>query len=190
MLPSTFSGTQYWIADKWFSMLPVDQFASRPIKYLEIGTLHGANLLSVLTSYASHPGSIAHCIDPWCDYSEYTEYQGKQDVNYTTFMNNLTSSGLHDKVVVHRGYSYDEVPKFERDLFDLIYVDGNHNPDAVMEDAVLSFRILKVGGIMIFDDYWPNSPPADGIDGFVRAYRDRIRVVGKTAQQMFIQRLN
>jgi hypothetical protein len=35
---------------------------------------------------------------------------------------------------------------------DIIYIDGNHGPEYVLEDADLSFRKLK-NGIMIFDDY-------------------------------------
>ena len=34
-------------------------------------------------------------------------------------------------------------PKFKDEFFDIIYIDGNHEPEYVLEDAVLSFRKLK-----------------------------------------------
>jgi hypothetical protein len=37
--------------------------------------------------------------------------------------------------------------------FDLIYVDGDHNACGVLQDLVLSWKLLKVGGIMLIDDY-------------------------------------
>lgn len=37
--------------------------------------------------------------------------------------------------------------------FDFIYVDGLHLSQDVLYDALLSFDLLKVGGILIFDDY-------------------------------------
>lgn len=38
-------------------------------------------------------------------------------------------------------------------FFDLIYIDGNHYFDYVLVDAIKSFELLKLGGLMIFDDY-------------------------------------
>lgn len=37
--------------------------------------------------------------------------------------------------------------------FDFYYVDGSHVAPDVMADAVLGWRLLKPGGIMVFDDY-------------------------------------
>jgi len=37
--------------------------------------------------------------------------------------------------------------------YDFIYTDGDHNACGVLEDAVLGWQLLKVGGIMLFDDY-------------------------------------
>ena len=39
------------------------------------------------------------------------------------------------------------------DSYDLVYIDGSHRPGDVLEDAVLCWRLLRAGGLMIFDDY-------------------------------------
>ena len=62
-------------------------------------------------------------------------------------------------------------------MFDIIYIDGNHEPEYVLEDAVLSFRKLKPGGIIIFDDYTficdgINSTKL-GIDSFIMSYSEK-----------------
>lgn len=37
--------------------------------------------------------------------------------------------------------------------FDLIYVDGSHDPKDIAEDAVNAWHILKPGGTVVFDDF-------------------------------------
>ena len=37
--------------------------------------------------------------------------------------------------------------------FDLVFVDGSHQATDVLTDAVISFQLLRLGGLMIFDDY-------------------------------------
>jgi len=37
--------------------------------------------------------------------------------------------------------------------FDFIYIDGDHGAGGVLIDAILSWRLLEPGGIILFDDY-------------------------------------
>jgi predicted O-methyltransferase YrrM len=185
-----FTGVHYRLANNWFGHVNLDEYRNKPIRYLEIGTFYGANLLSVANSYGAHPDSKLYCIDPWEDYEEYQEYKNKQPTIYTAFMNNLEKSGVQEKVEIYRGYSNIAVPKFQDDFFDIVYVDGNHEPEYVLEDAVLSFRKLKVGGIMIFDDYGWGGPDLTqrGIDGFLSGYHKRITYLGESQTQVFIRK--
>jgi len=58
----------------------------------------------------------------------------------------------------------------------------------VLEDAVLSFRLLKRNGIMAFDDFkWkdrasPDGTPKLAINAFLRIYRRKITVLMKDYQ--------
>jgi predicted O-methyltransferase YrrM len=191
MLPYGFNGVQYRLTDNWFEDVDITKFNSRPIKYLEIGAFYGANVISVANTYASHPESSLYVIDPWEDYDEYPEYKGEQPHVYSNFLNNINLSGHKDKINVRRGYSRDEVPKFDDDFFDLIYIDGNHEPEYVLEDAVLTFRKLKKGGVMIFDDYGWGGPDLTmrGIDGFLSGYHKRIKQIGLKQSQLFVEKL-
>jgi predicted O-methyltransferase YrrM len=187
---NNFSGTQYRLADNWFSHLNVEKYKTLPINYLEIGVFYGANLLSVANTYGLHPDSKLYGIDPWEDYSEYPEYKTEQPKIYDSFIRNLQNSGSQDKVIVHRGYSNTEIPKFQDEMFDIIYIDGNHEPEYVLEDAVMSFRKLKKEGIMIIDDYGWGGPNLTqrGIDAFISGYHKRITHLGIRDSQVFIRK--
>lgn len=186
-----FTGQQYRLADNWNSHIDINNYKDIPINYLEIGTFYGANLLSVADLYGSHLDSKLYCIDPWEDYEDYPEYKNQQQSIYSTFLDNIENSGSKDKIIINRGYSNIEIPKFEEDFFDIIYIDGNHEPEYVLEDAVLSFRKLKKNGIMIFDDYgWGGEDlTKKGIDAFLNGYHKRIKVLGLKNTQVFITKI-
>lgn len=188
---TNFVGTNYRLADCWFQFLNVDDYNKKPIHYLEIGTFYGANLISVGNTFGLHNDSKLYCIDPWTDYDDYPEYKKQQSTIYNTFLTNIENSGFKDKVNIKRGYSHIEVPKLPDDFFDIIYIDGNHNPEYVCEDAVLSFRKLKKDGIMIFDDYGWGGPDwtQRGIDGFTIAYHKRLQVLGEYQTQVFVKKI-
>ncbi len=185
-----FEGGAYRLASNWYEHIPF-WCGEKPLKYLELGTFCGANLFSVARSYGAHPDAELHCIDPWLDYEEYPEYKGEQDGIYRTFRRNLERSGVAHKVCVHRGFSSDVVPKFDDEYFDMIYVDGNHEPEYVLEDAVLAFRKLKRGGYLIFDDYGWGGPDLTqrGIDAFLSAYHKRVVRLGMRQSQVFVRKI-
>jgi predicted O-methyltransferase YrrM len=179
---NNFEGIKYRIADEWADIIPVSEYNSRPINYLEIGTFYGANLLSVARTYGAHKDSKLYCIDPWEDYDEYLdinrlEYKYEQNIIYNTFLKNVKNSGFEEKIVINRGYSHKIVSTFDDNFFDMIYIDGNHEPEYVLEDAVLSFRKLKEGGIIVFDDYGWGGPELTqaGINAFIKGYDKRIK---------------
>ena len=185
-----FKGIQYRLANNWYSHINLNDYNKCQINYLEIGCFYGANLLSVANSYGLHSDSKLYCIDPWEDYDEYPEYKTEQLSIFDSFINNINNSNCKEKIIINRGYSNIEIPKFEDDFFDIIYIDGNHNSEYVLEDAVLSFRKLKKNGIMIFDDYGWGGPDLTqrGIDGFISGYHRKISYLGEKESQVFIKK--
>jgi predicted O-methyltransferase YrrM len=188
---NNFNGVQYRLANNWFSHIDINQYKDKPIKYLEIGAFYGANVLSVAKTYGANPDSKLYVIDPWEDYSDYPEYKNEQPKIYDTFMKNIKSSGNEEKIIIKRGYSSSIVPTLEDNFFDIIYIDGNHEPEYVLEDAVLSFRKLKSGGMLIFDDYGWGGPDLTqkGIDSFIAGYYKKIKVLGIWESQVFVKKL-
>jgi hypothetical protein len=151
LLPEGFDGIIYNLSYKWLEVIPK---TDEPIKYLEIGAYQGANVCSLVKTYATHKDSEIHCVDPWFDYDGYNEYKTKQQTNYSKFLRNISKLDPEDiqKIHIHRDLSKNVLPTFKDDMFDMIYIDGNHHRTYVLEDAIHAFRKLKPGGWMIFDD--------------------------------------
>lgn len=189
-----FEGNMYRLSDRWFSVVPV---TGVPFRYLEIGVCCGSNLISVAQSYCAHESSELTAVDVWSDYDSlgcaYRKFKGTSNINFERFKRNIERHGIASKVVIKRGFSSTEIPKLFDDYYDLVYVDGNHISNFALEDAVLSFRKLKIGGYMVFDDYDDPSSEGntsrEGIDAFTAAYRNLIRVVALKDFQFFIKRL-
>ena len=79
--------------------------------------------------------------------------------------------------------------------FDIIYVDAGHDARETLCNAVLAWRLLKQGGVMIFDDYRRHPPTTStgysstvvGIDAFLRVYELELSVMHKQ-RQVFVQK--
>jgi hypothetical protein len=141
----TFFGQQH--VPVWKKAL--ESYKGKPeVDYLEIGIFEGQSLLWILENILTHPTARATGIDPFSDPS-YTS--GSKADNYKEiFYSNLNASGSEDKTRIIEGYSQTELRKLPLKSFDIIYIDGSHNSADVLEDAILSWRLLKDGGILIF----------------------------------------
>jgi hypothetical protein len=187
-----YQGLGWRLSNNWLKFLP--QSNNLPLNYLEIGTLHGANLISVEHFFGKNKESKFVVIDPYADDIEYNEYKGEQDLNYNTFRTNVEMVNLIDDVSLFhlREKSSKAIPKLKDYYFDIIYVDGNHKPENVLEDAVMAWRKLKNQGIMIFDDYdweFKTCNTKRGIDAFVLGYADQIQAQKEYGGQYFVQKL-
>jgi hypothetical protein len=66
----------------------------------------------------------------------------------------------------------------------MLYVDAAHDAQNVLRDSVLHFEFLKVGGIMIWDDFgWTVMPheidrPKMAVEAFLACYARKVEVIG------------
>ncbi len=192
LLPTGFKGDPYRLTNNWVDFIPLSM-NENPIKYLEVGILYGANIISCTKTYGAHPKSLLYGVDSYVEYPDYDECKGEMENIYNAMKANvqLLSPEEKRKITIFREYSYEKIPKFMNDYFDIIYIDGNQKAAYVLEDGALSLRKLKVGGYMIFDDYGCNGDDCTkrGVDAFLHGFKDRIEILGIKETQVFIKRI-
>lgn len=134
---------------------------------LEIGALYGGSSVYILEEFCKEEGSHHYIMD----------------INTNEFIENNIEP-YKDKLTYLLGESSDSFKKFtEKNVFNLIYIDGNHMSKYVLEDAVNSFYILKNGGYMIFDDFgggWEQEKHLQvktAVESFVHSYEKYLDVI-------------
>jgi tetratricopeptide (TPR) repeat protein len=140
---------------------------------VEIGSFQGMSACWLLDNILTHPTAKITCIDLY-----FQEH----------FKGNIVKTGAADRVIELEGYSQDLLVDLTSEYYEVAYIDGCHKPTSALQDAILSWRLVKVGGLMIFDDYeftFPDSPEQDtkiGIDVFLEMFGSQLEVVHKGYQ--------
>ena len=65
--------------------------------------------------------------------------------------------------------------------FDFIYIDGSHNGEDILSDAIEAFKILKKEGLIFFDDFLQYDKNRtlqsyDGIEKFLNLYSNYLKI--------------
>jgi methyltransferase family protein len=158
-------------------------FKGKPdVQYLEIGVYEGRSVVWMLENILTHPTARLTGIDVFDG-----PYKDKCFAN-------IELSESSDKAKMLTGYSQLVLRELPLISFDIIYIDGSHAKDDVLEDAVLCWRLLKENGVMIFDDYrWagcfvsgtcdsPSDCPKVAVDPFVRCFDEHFEVIHNSYQ--------
>lgn len=156
---------QQWLAE----------FKGQPnLHFLEIGCFEGRATRWLLENILTDASSKIDCVDLFAEREMTADYPFGS--YHATFRHN--TAPWQEKITEYKGSSHLQLRKTQGP-YDLVYVDGLHTALGALSDAILSWPLLKVGGIMIFDDYrWmpPGHEPDLGKPGwFTRQYYRRIQ---------------
>jgi hypothetical protein len=118
-----------------------------------------------------------HLIDPWLFVPSLPERMyGGAVAPDQTYMDNLMLSVAdrfsgNPEVELHRITSVEAAQKFRDCYFDWIYLDGDHSHDAVLNDLNAWFPKLKIGGVILCDDYtWVDEAKIRSVKTAVHAF--------------------
>ncbi len=150
-------------------------YVNQPVHGLEIGSFEGMSACWLLDHLLTHPQAKLTCIDLFFQES---------------FEANVRLTGSAQKLIKQIGDSHQILAKLPSETYDFIYIDGCHLADHVRRDAELAWRLLKVGGILIFDDYQyidgnhPGQETYRGINAFLETAKQQLAVVHQDYQVM------
>jgi hypothetical protein len=161
------------------------------LSYLEIGSYEGNSLIWVFDNLLIGENCHATVIDT---FEGSIEHDAEFEKNlYERFLNN--TKHLSDKLKIYKDTSFNALVRFNtakiNEIYDLIYIDASHIAKDVLSDAILSFPLLKINGLMIFDDYDLITEPNNtklGIDCFLQTYKDYYIMIF-IREQVFIKKI-
>lgn len=176
--------------------------AERPTKLLEVGSFEGLSTVFMIQTLGNIQPIELHCVDTWQGGREHT------DIDFHAVQENFTRNIQQAESEVSNAVNLQLYPvrsdvalpvmqaQLGQEYFDFIYIDGSHEAADVLYDAVNAFKLLRSGGVMVFDDYlWHNNPadiiraPKIAIDAFVNTNFDKLQVYGGVPYQLIVKKL-
>jgi len=152
-----------------------DDWAGKPVKYLEIGCFEGMSLCWMHQHILTHPDSHSIGVDPWLMTrklsSEKMEEVYQQALantkDYPCQLVRGSSDEVLGKMAGKGGYE-----GVQKNSLDICMIDGNHRQHAVLFDAQMVFKLMKPGGWIIFDDVRNSSRKSNHVLDGIRLWRE------------------
>jgi hypothetical protein len=210
MVQSEYQFTNNWFLSTakptWDVIVP----RLRPQRALEVGSYEGASACYLIEQVGAYQDLEIVCVDTWdggvgrkdrgIDYSQMGQVFQRFQANTQLAINKAKH---RIDLSIAQGLSDIELPRLIADgkseYFDLIYIDGSHQAPDVLSDAVQGFKLLKIEGVMIFDDYlWQERLtggvdlvrcPKPAIDAFVNIFCRKVRVLNVPLAQFCVQKI-
>jgi predicted O-methyltransferase YrrM len=152
-----------------------------PANGMELGTLLGESAEWMLQNIFTHPDSSYLCVDTFRGSVEHGGSEGDWAELEATTRAKLCA---YPQATVMKSRSADWMKVGWGEL-DFIFIDAAHDSLNVLRDSVLAFDLLKVGGVLVWDDYgWNVMPdpldcPKVAIDAFLGVYARQVEVLHK-----------
>jgi predicted O-methyltransferase YrrM len=136
-----------------------------PCKILEIGVHTGISLINIMKQI---PKSIGYGIDKW-DMKEIQE----------SFTHNIIQSSLENKIISLQGESHEVLTSMieNKQVFDLIFIDGTNIPHLLYTDCYLSWKLLNNRGLLIINNYSEEEDETIELLNIKGSYKNKRRVI-------------
>jgi predicted O-methyltransferase YrrM len=181
--PNWFDGIK---ASTNFENILSDYRGKSEIKFLEIGSFTGDSAVYMLENILTSTESTLTCVDTWAGSLEHAgELQEQFTMGEVEKRFDERVSEFGSRVIKVKSTSTDFLLNNRGTQYDFIYIDGDHTANTVISDAVLSWDLLKIGGIMAFDDYEWTHPdgnqyaPRVAIDSFLNVYNPYLQELNR-----------
>jgi len=157
-------------ADSWDPKANSVRGLDQLIKHRELGE---DSVVLELGSFAGVSSELfalrcekVYCVDPWCmvfddaDSPEVAELYAKHPFPLPSYERQKWSEDrfderckLYDNIIKIKNFSFGAVDSIEDESIDLLYIDSNHDLEAVRKDILDFYPKIKMGGILAGHDY-------------------------------------
>lgn len=176
--------TQDWFSNRipqwleWFG-----PYAGKSIKGMEIGVFEGKATMWLLENIVTHYEARLFAVDTFQGGEDQITHGVECSKIKEAFLNNIIPfqepfTKIPSKVRIFEEPSQKALLHMTSG-FDFIYIDGSHLAHDVFIDIANSWRLLSVGGTLVFDDYaWrmesePHKCPYPAIDAFLTCFKSK-----------------
>jgi len=143
-------------------LVPVIKEHGEDLKVVEIGVCRAETSCYLMENCPNI--KVLYGIDPWLPYQDKPTQPitaTMQDEFFKTAIKNIVEKGLRGKIRIIKRRSDKIVTSFLDNSVDVLFVDGDHRFEAVLNDLEIWWPKLKKGGIMAGHDY--------GVSGVMQA---------------------
>jgi hypothetical protein len=163
--------------------------------FCEVGSYEGRSM-AWLVEHGLEDGGALHCIDVWGLVGPDSEHANTDmqsvEARFAHNMREAKRNFPKRSVTRHKNFSLtaltDLAARHGFNCFDFVYVDGSHTAADTLLDAAHAWCLLKMGGVLLFDDYaWlhhesAHGRPAKAIDAFIDVMALESEVIFKDYQ--------
>jgi predicted O-methyltransferase YrrM len=152
-------------------------------KVLEIGSFEGCSSCFISDILLNNVSSSLICVDPFIS-------DGCEKVHSSTelkqrFYDNIQKSSNYNKIIIEEKFSDDFFISYKGDLFNFIYIDGEHSDKQINNDLENALKLLEINGICWCDDY--NNKWKDIFVKWISENNDYIQIIHQNYQLGFIK---
>lgn len=166
---------------------------------IEVGCFEGRSTLWFADKLLQHHESFLYCIDTWKGGEEVERVKLNYDMKLVerNFIKNIAAHPRHLQIKVMKDSSNRGLASLfdYANAVDFIYLDGSHTQKDTLVDLVLALNLIKVGGMIIVDDYMNGMStsntllrPKNAVDFVVKTYDDAVDFFTTPEKQAVILR--